>query len=222
MKKNLIITTLALSLVLLGGCGDTNSNTHSNSNNTSNSTSNSNSNSNSTTNGNGNINSNTTTNKSADIGKEAAKEIAFSNANVKEADVSRLTINLETENGVQVYDVEFDTADKEYNYEITATDGTIYSSDVDVKNSTNLQTAGDTNKTTADSTTPAVSEADAKKAALEKVSGATEDNLKIEYKYDDGRYVYDGEIRYNQKEYDFEIDANTGKFLEWSEEHIQS
>lgn len=59
---------------------------------------------------------------------------------------------------------------------------------------------------------------DAKKLALDRVPGATEQNMKIELDYDDGYSVYEGEIIYDQKEYDFEIDANTGTFLEWSEE----
>ena len=36
--------------------------------------------------------------------------------------------------------------------------------------------------------------------------------------YDDGYYRYEGDIIYQQREYDFEIDANTGNILEWSEE----
>lgn len=54
--------------------------------------------------------------------------------------------------------------------------------------------------------------------ALSRVSGATENDIQIELDYDDGYYVYEGEILYGQKEYEFEIDANTGTFLEWSEE----
>lgn len=54
--------------------------------------------------------------------------------------------------------------------------------------------------------------------ALSRVSGATENDIQIELDYDDGHYVYEGEILYGQKEYEFEIDANTGTFLEWSEE----
>lgn len=42
--------------------------------------------------------------------------------------------------------------------------------------------------------------------------------LKIELDYDDGYYKYEGDIIYDQKEYEFEIDANTGEFLEWKEE----
>lgn len=42
--------------------------------------------------------------------------------------------------------------------------------------------------------------------------------MKIELDYDDGCYKYEGDIIYDQKEYEFEIDANTGDFLEWKEE----
>ena len=65
-----------------------------------------------------------------------------------------------------------------------------------------------------------VSEEEAIKLVLEKVPGATEQNVKIKLEYDDGYYKYDGDIIYEQKEYDFEIDAYSGEFLEWSEEKI--
>lgn len=64
----------------------------------------------------------------------------------------------------------------------------------------------------------AVSEADARAAALERVSGATDSDIRMELDYDDGQYIYEGDIIYNGKEYEFEIDANTGNFLKWSEE----
>lgn len=64
----------------------------------------------------------------------------------------------------------------------------------------------------------AISEADAKKAALDRVPGATEADLMMELDFDDGQYIYEGDIIYQQKEYEFEIDANTGNFLKWSEE----
>lgn len=58
----------------------------------------------------------------------------------------------------------------------------------------------------------------AKELALSKVSGATDKDIFIELDYDNGQYVYEGEIHYGDKEYDFEIDADNGAFLEWSEE----
>lgn len=54
--------------------------------------------------------------------------------------------------------------------------------------------------------------------ALERVPGATEQDIRIELDYDDGQQKYEGDIIYNQREYEFEIDANSGTFLEWSEE----
>lgn len=59
---------------------------------------------------------------------------------------------------------------------------------------------------------------EAKALALERVSGATDQDIKIELEYDDGMTIYEGDIIYQQREYEFEIDADTGNFLKWSEE----
>lgn len=197
MKKNIIIAalTLTMSLALLAGCGANN------------------------TNGN-------TSEK--DIGKDSAKEIALSDANLKESETSNLRVTEDYENSKKVYDVEFDGPEKEYNYEISASDGTILSHDTETHDNiakdttkTNTQDAAASNTTSSETTqdeTPTISEEDAKKAVLDRVPGATEANLKIEYEFDDGRYTYEGEINYEQKEYEFEIDATTGNFLKWSEE----
>ena len=63
---------------------------------------------------------------------------------------------------------------------------------------------------------PQVSEAQAINIVLEKVPGATQSNLvSFGSDYDDGRWLYEGELRYNGLEYDFEIDGMTGNILEW-------
>lgn len=67
-------------------------------------------------------------------------------------------------------------------------------------------------------TNVAVSMEQASQLALDRVPGASAQDLKIELDYDDGYYKYEGDIIYDQKEYEFEIDANTGDFLEWKEE----
>ena len=51
---------------------------------------------------------------------------------------------------------------------------------------------------------------------LERVPGATESDVRIRLDRDDGREVYEGELYYDRTEYEFEIDASTGSFLEWS------
>lgn len=72
------------------------------------------------------------------------------------------------------------------------------------------------------SCSPALSLAEASQIVLARVPGATEQNLRIEFDHDHdhdhGRCTYEGEIHYNGSEYEFELDANTGTVLEWSQE----
>ena len=66
-----------------------------------------------------------------------------------------------------------------------------------------------------------LSEADAKKIALEKVPGAQESDIR-EWKLDrdDGRQEYEGKIIYEKQEYEFEIDALTGEIIGWDAESV--
>ena len=64
-----------------------------------------------------------------------------------------------------------------------------------------------------------ISEEKAKEIALEKVPGATTQDIRqFKKDRDDGRYVYEGEILYNKTEYDFEIDAESGEIISWDQE----
>lgn len=59
----------------------------------------------------------------------------------------------------------------------------------------------------------------AKSIALSRVRGANNSHVrKLKFDYEDGRPVYEGEIRYNGWEYDFEIDAVTGKIVKWEKD----
>ena len=66
------------------------------------------------------------------IGVDKAKKIALKKAGLKETDVSFIKVELDSEKGTPVYDVEFRQGYKEYNAEIKATDGTIVEWDVDL------------------------------------------------------------------------------------------
>lgn len=59
------------------------------------------------------------------ISKEEAKKIAFSHAKVTEADVKKLKVDLDYEDGIQVYEVDFNAAGFEYDYDINAKTGEI-------------------------------------------------------------------------------------------------
>lgn len=65
------------------------------------------------------------------IGEEQAASIALSHADLSEADVTRLRVEYEIDDGVKQYDVEFHHNSYEYEYEINAQSGEIISADKD-------------------------------------------------------------------------------------------
>ncbi len=62
------------------------------------------------------------------IGKAKAIEIALTHAGVKRSDVRDLDCELDRENGVLVYDIDFEVGDMEYDYDIDAKTGAVLSS----------------------------------------------------------------------------------------------
>ena len=124
------------------------------------------------------------------------------------------------ENGRLVYEVEFvvpsGSSYKEYDYEIDAYTAAVVSYDYDIEASYTPPASGSGTGSGA-----TVTEASAKKTALAQVPGATEANIiKFKLDMDDGRWEYEGEIVYNNIEYDFTIDANTGSIIEWDAESV--
>lgn len=140
----------------------------------------------------------------------AAQKIALEHAGVKAADATITKSKLDYEDGHQVYDIEWYAGGAKYDYEIAADTGEIISFAYEEK------TMG------ADSRSVTVSEADAKKTALDRVSGATDKDLyKWKLDYDDGRPEYEGKIIYGGMEYEFTIDAATGSVMEWDAEKVR-
>ena len=144
------------------------------------------------------------------VDEAAAQKIALEHAGVKAADATITKSKLDYEDGRQVYDIEWYAGGAKYDYEIAADTGEIISSAYEEK------TMG------ADSKNITVSEADAKKTALDRVSGATDRDI-YEWKldYEDGRPEYEGKIIYGGTEYEFTIDAATGSVMEWDAEKVR-
>lgn len=211
MKKKLIVITLTAMIMIgaLAGCGNTAGNT-ANSNTANNAFKNAVESS--VVNTEKQPANNTETN-TTDIGSDEASRIALEAAGFAEADVTNLRVTADHDDGRAVYDVDFWKDNTEYDYEILASTGEILSCDQDAKKNRTGQ--NDTQNNQAGQNNTEISLDEAKQLALDRVPGATEQNMKIELDYDDGYYKYEGEIIYNQKEYEFEIDANTGTFLEW-------
>ena len=63
--------------------------------------------------------------KNAYIGEEKANQIAFNHAGVAESNIYELEIEIDYEYGTMVYDVEFASGEKEYEYYIDAVSGEI-------------------------------------------------------------------------------------------------
>ncbi len=152
----------------------------------------------------------TSQNTNTSISEDNAKSIALKDADVSESDITGMRIKQTIDDGISVYEVDFYVGNKEYEYEISAQDGSIRSKDTDIDNDFG----------SAAQSKAGVSLEDAKKTALSKVNGATEKDIRIHYEYDDGRQIYEGSIVYNEMEYDFEIDSETGKILSWESESV--
>ena len=146
---------------------------------------------------------------SADIGADRAKEIALDHAGVSASKATFVRAHLDYEDGRRVYDVEFYSGSKEYDYEIDAYTGDVLSYDYDAEASL-IGNTGSGKEITA---------AEAKSLALAQVPGATESDIwEFSTDIDDGRLEYEGEILYDGSKYDFTIDGYSGTIREWEVE----
>ena len=65
------------------------------------------------------------------IGEAKAKSIALNHAGLSESQVSRLRIELDRDDGIMMYEIEFKNGRMEYEYEINATSGVIHKADAE-------------------------------------------------------------------------------------------
>lgn len=160
------------------------------------------------------------------ITPEEAKAIALQHADLVEEEVTFSKCELDEDFDGTNYDVEFHTEDLlEYDYEIDAFTGEIIGYDWDgddtlFANSMEEATSDvaaneDISNNSHNPTNTILSEEDARKIALEQVSGATDEHIRdFDRDYDDGKLKYEVEIFFEDKEYTFDIDARDGSILE--------
>lgn len=159
------------------------------------------------------------------ITMEQAQEIALKHAKLTSDQVSFIKIDTELENGIEVYNIEFSYENKEYDYKINSSNGEIVEYDSDIEDyDITQQQATKENK----SVTPNNQNSNNSKITVEKAKEISlkhanlKDNQvvfdKTEMDYDNGVQVYDIEFHYNNIEYNYEIDANTGNILSYSQD----
>lgn len=149
----------------------------------------------------------------SEIGLDAAKEIVISDAGVSESDVTYTKTELEYEEGVQVYEIEFYSSTDEYEYEINAVTGVIRSKEkeafhTNIEDNHHGNTGADIGVEQAKSIAVdhagfSVSEVSFSKAKLEK---------------EDGNLVYEIKFYKDGMEYEYEIHATTGEILKFDSE----
>lgn len=159
------------------------------------------------------------------ITMEQAQEIALKHAKLTSDQVSFIKTDTELENGIEVYNIEFSYENKEYDYKINSSNGEIVEYDSDIEDyDITQQQATKENK----SVTPNNQNSNNSKITVEKAKEISlkhanlKDNQvvfdKTEMDYDNGVQVYDIEFHYNNVEYNYEIDANTGNILSYSQD----
>ena len=122
-----------------------------------------------------------------------------------------IRIKQDRDDGRDIYEVDFYVQAEEFDYDIDIASGQILSRDYDIDEDFTHSGSGQ-------SADGVISQEEAVKIVLDRVQGATENDVRISLDQDDGRQIYEGEIYYNQTEYEFELNAQTGEVLEWSEE----
>ena len=154
------------------------------------------------------------TSQNSQINANQAKEIALKDAGVSSSDATFRKAALEKEDGVTVFDVEFETKDNSYEYTIASNDGDIIDRNVETLNKA----------TNTDTTAASITLEEAKTKALSD-AGVKESNVtftKTESKTDDGQEVYEIDFRDSTKKYDYTIAKNGGKILEKESEKLST
>lgn len=147
---------------------------------------------------------------------EAGKAAALADAGLSEEDVTFTKMKLDYDHGRAYYDIEFFTADTEYDYEIDAYTGAVGEKSVETRSGQSPVSPG------ANGTAGEYIGADeAEEIALTHAGVDRTDAwfVKSQLDRDDGRMEYEVEFFSDGVEYDYTIDAVTGEVLEYDTDY---
>ena len=161
--------------------------------------------------------SKTTTAKTAAayITKDKAKAAALKHAGLKASQITGYKIELEKEKNNVIYDIEFTANGYKYDYDINAVTGKVIKSEKKaVKKTTAKPAAATTAKVSY------IGEAKAKSIALNhaKVSANKAYAMKCKLEKEKGVYIYEVEFKSGRYEYEYDINASTGKIIKFDKE----
>ena len=171
--------------------------------------------------------------------KEEVQQIVFSHAKVTAADVLELEVDLDEEDGAIFYDVEFDDKNNEYDYRVDALSGKILydkaepkeTVPVDAKPAETAPTEAQPAETKPAEEKPAetkpatttkkkIGVTKAKNAAFEhaKVKASDAWDVEVDLDTENGKLVYEVSFNAGGYDYDYDIDAYSGKVLRYEKE----
>lgn len=140
-----------------------------------------------------------------EISREEALAIALDNADVPEGDAYNIKNETDSDNGIPIYDIEFETDYGDYDFEVAMADGRIVGADYEV----------DEEWLDALDGSPVTVE-EAAVIVAGKVPGADAADVSVREESEDGRDRYEGELFFEDMKYEFEIDPQTGKIFDWN------
>lgn len=168
--------------------------------------------------------------KKAYITKEKALEKALSHVKIEEKNIYGLEIEFDSENGILVYEIEFDTKENEHNIEVNAKTGEIvksekefndeYNGELDKKPTTETKPNNNSSSSNNSQSSKYISKSEAKNVALKKAGLKASDirDYEINLDEDDGTTIYEIEFKSGKYEYSIDINAKTGKIIEYDKE----
>ena len=164
------------------------------------------------------------------IGKEKAKSIALEHASVEEKDTMGVDIDFDIEEGILVYEVDFETNKYEFEYDINASTGEIVNTEKEINeeyievNKKEEKTENPTNGAIKENiNTTYIGKEKAKDIALNK-AGINDRNIKdyeieLDKKEDlNDKDEYEISFKKDNVEYEIDIDAKTGEILDFKKE----
>ena len=140
-----------------------------------------------------------------EISREEALAIALANAGVPEGDAYNVKTETDSDNGIPLYDIEFETDYGDYDFEVAMADGRIVGADYEVDEEW-LDALGGS---------PVTAE-EAASIVAGKIPGASAADVNIWEESGDGRGRYEGELFLDGMKYEFEIDPQTGRIFDWN------
>lgn len=143
------------------------------------------------------------------IGKNKAREIAIKHAGMKDEEYTITELELDKDHDSIIYEVEFFTTDKEYDYDIDAITGEIVSYDYDIEGFTHPSAEIKENY---------IGQVEAEQIALSHAQLTRDQikDMKNELDHENSRWAYEIEFKSANKEYEYKINAYTGEIIDYS------